>query len=192
MREKTGARWKDPRLAGGVALIAAGALAGAYVLRGPVTVPVYRATEAVVPGTPLDQAGLAVVELPAGLADAYIQAGHAGTVGRTIYPGELVEKSALRISGERVVAMLPLNGALPAALVRGAQVQLWALPAPGSAAEKAPARLISREVIFAGTVSDSHFAGTAAVEVHIPRAELGIALEEVAAGSSFTLVGEVQ
>lgn len=49
MREKTGARWKDPRLAGGVALIAAGALAGAYVLRGPVTVPVYRATEAVVP-----------------------------------------------------------------------------------------------------------------------------------------------
>ncbi|MBS5748472.1 MULTISPECIES: hypothetical protein [Actinotignum] len=192
MREKTWTRWKDPRLAGGVALIAAGALAGGYALRGPVTVPVYRATEAVVPGTSLDEASLAVVEVPAGLADAYIPAGQAGTVGRTIYPGELVEKSALRMSGERVVTMLPLSGALPTALARGAPAQLWALPAAGGTGEKAPARLISREVIFAGTASDTHFAGAAAMEVHIPRAELGAALEELAAGASFTLVGEVQ
>ena len=106
-------RLKDPRLVAGVILIAASAVVGGTLLAGPPVIRVYRAVEAVIPGTPIADAGLEIAEVPPGVAGPYVTVGESGTVAEVLQPGELLARSSLGEADDAVALVLPV--ALPPA-----------------------------------------------------------------------------
>ena len=140
--------WKDPRMAGGVVLVAGAVALGAWAVDAAAdTTRVYVLSQDVAPGTDLSADGiLTVVEAHPG-TDAYVEAGHLpdGAVStRSMRKGELLAAAAVNSSREQELRPVVLNVAsnLPASTKVGDYVDLWVVPKEGVAgrpAAQAPA-----------------------------------------------------
>ena len=140
--------WKDPRMAGGVVLVAAAVALGAWAVDAAAdTTRVYVLSQDVAPGADLAADGvLTVVEAHPG-TDAYVEAGHLpdGAVAtRSMRKGELLATAAVNSGQEQALRPVVLNVAsnLPASTKVGDYVDLWIVPKEGVAgrpAAQAPA-----------------------------------------------------
>ena len=140
--------WKDPRMAGGVVLVAGAVALGAWAVDAAAdTTRVYVLSQDVAPGTDLTADGiLTVVEAHPG-TDAYVEAGHLpdGAVStRSMRKGELLAAAAVNSGREQELRPVVLNVAsnLPASTKVGDYVDLWIVPKEGVAgrpAAQAPA-----------------------------------------------------
>ena len=140
--------WKDPRMAGGVVLVAAAVALGAWAVDAAAdTTRVYVLSQDVAPGADLAADGvLTVVEAHPG-TDAYVEAGHLpdGAVAtRSMRKGELLATAAVNSGQEQALRPVVLNVAsnLPASTRVGDYVDLWIVPKEGVAgrpAAQAPA-----------------------------------------------------
>ena len=140
--------WKDPRMAGGVVLVAGAVALGAWAVDAAAdTTRVYVLSQDVAPGTDLTADGiLTVVEAHPG-TDAYVEAGHLpdGAVStRSMRKGELLATAAVNSGREQDLRPVVLNVAsnLPASTKVGDYVDLWIVPKEGVAgrpAAQAPA-----------------------------------------------------
>nr|WP_256690933.1 hypothetical protein [Actinomyces oris] len=140
--------WKDPRMAGGVVLVAAAVALGAWAVDAAAdTTRVYVLSQDVAPGTDLTADGvLTVVEAHPG-TDAYVEAGHLpdGAVAtRSMRKGELLATAAVNSGQEQALRPVVLNVAsnLPASTKVGDYVDLWIVPkesVAGRPAAQAPA-----------------------------------------------------
>ena len=131
--------WKDPRMAGGVVLVAGAVALGAWAVDAAAdTTRVYVLSQDVAPGTDLSADGiLTVVEAHPG-TDAYVEAGHLpdGAVStRSMRKGELLAAAAVNSSREQELRPVVLNVAsnLPASTKVGDYVDLWIVPKEGVA-----------------------------------------------------------
>ena len=140
--------WKDPRMAGGVVLVAAAVALGAWAVDAAAdTTRVYVLSQDVAPGADLAADGvLTVVEAHPG-TDAYVEAGHlpdAAVATRSMRKGELLATAAVNSGQEQALRPVVLNVAsnLPASTRVGDYVDLWIVPKEGVAgrpAAQAPA-----------------------------------------------------
>ena len=140
--------WKDPRMAGGVVLVAGAVALGAWAVDAAAdTTRVYVLSQDVAPGADLTADGvLTVVEAHPG-TDAYVEAGHLpdGAVAtRSMRKGELLATAAVNSGQEQALRPVVLNVAsnLPASTRVGDYVDLWIVPKEGVAgrpAAQAPA-----------------------------------------------------
>nr|WP_315583518.1 hypothetical protein [Actinomyces viscosus] len=126
--------WRDPRMAGGVVLVAAAVALGAWAVDAAAdTTRVYVLSQDVAPGTDLTADGvLTTVEAHPG-TDAYIEVGHLpeGAVAtRSMSKGELLAAVAVDSSREQELRPVVLNVAsnLPASTKVGDYVDLWIVP----------------------------------------------------------------
>ena len=131
--------WKDPRMAGGVVLVAAAVAMGAWAVDAAAdTTRVYVLSQDVAPGADLTADGvLTVVEAHPG-TDAYVEAGHLpdGAVStRSMRKGELLAAAAVNSGREQELRPVVLNVAsnLPASTKVGDYVDLWVVPKEGVA-----------------------------------------------------------
>ena len=129
--------WKDPRMAGGVVLVAAAVALGAWAVDAAAdTTRVYVLSQDVAPGADLAADGvLTVVEAHPG-TDAYVEAGHLpdGAVAtRSMRKGELLATAAVNSGQEQALRPVVLNVAsnLPASTRVGDYVDLWIVPKEG-------------------------------------------------------------
>lgn len=129
--------WKDPRMAGGVVLVAGAVALGAWAVDAAAdTTRVYVLSQDVAPGTDLTVDGiLTVVEAHPG-TDAYVEAGHLpdGAVStRSMRKGELLATAAVNSGREQELRPVVLTVAsnLPASTKVGDYVDLWIVPKEG-------------------------------------------------------------
>lgn len=129
--------WKDPRMAGGVVLVAGAVALGAWAVDAAAdTTRVYVLSQDVAPGTDLTADGiLTVVEAHPG-TDAYVEAGHLpdGAVStRSMRKGELLAAAAVNSGREQELRPVVLTVAsnLPASTKVGDYVDLWIVPKEG-------------------------------------------------------------
>ena len=129
--------WKDPRMAGGVVLVAAAVAMGAWAVDAAAdTTRVYVLSQDVAPGADLTADGvLTVVEAHPG-TDAYVEAGHLpdGAVStRSMRKGELLATAAVNSGREQELRPVVLTVAsnLPASTKVGDYVDLWIVPKEG-------------------------------------------------------------
>ena len=129
--------WKDPRMAGGVVLVAGAVALGAWAVDAAAdTTRVYVLSQDVAPGTDLTADGiLTVVEAHPG-TDAYVEAGHLpdGAVStRSMRKGELLAAAAVNSGREQELrpVVLTVVSNLPASTKVGDYVDLWIVPKEG-------------------------------------------------------------
>jgi hypothetical protein len=132
-------RWKDPRLAVGIALVAACALVGARFLGGADdTVGVWAARDALEAGQGVGVSDLVRREVAFGDqedADAYLSADaplpERSTLSRPVGAGELLPRAALGDAGTGSLTEVPLSvetEAVPSTLRVGTVVDVWVTP----------------------------------------------------------------
>lgn len=210
--------WKDPRMAGGVVLVAGAVALGAWAVDAAAdTTRVYVLSQDVAPGTDLSADGiLTVVEAHPG-TDAYVEAGHLpdGAVStRSMRKGELLAAAAVNSGREQELRPVVLNVAsnLPASTKVGDYVDLWVVPKEGVAgrpaaqapaagqtgqsgqggqAEEAGARRVATGLVIAsvGETSKGLISGPGTgVEVKVPEASLAAVLSAVGQEGALVLV----
>jgi hypothetical protein len=135
-------RWLDLRLVLGVLLVLGSVLLGARVVTAAdATVPVWAAAGDLAAGTELTADDLVpvAVRLDA-TARAYLSTGtrpEGRTLGRAVRAGELVPRSALERSADRVQLALPVQaGFVPPSLQRGQRVDVYAVADPAAGASR--------------------------------------------------------
>lgn len=149
--------WRDPRLIGGVALIALSAVLGGLVISSDdEQVLVWQARRDLVVGTAVAPGDL--VRVPVGWstrqASAYLSGTRppAGVLRRSVGTGELLPRSALSDAATSSILLVPLQfrrDDLPFGLVAGDRIQVWAVPAESSAGSPSPvspARLVAADL----------------------------------------------
>lgn len=135
----TRARWRDPRMAVGVVLVAACALLGATFLGGADdTVGVWAARRAMNPGEAVSADDLVRREVrftDQRDADTYLSAdappAPGATLSRAVGGGELVPRDALGAGDSQSLIEVPLSvdsEAVPSTLRVGAVVDVWVTP----------------------------------------------------------------
>ncbi|KMY22985.1 hypothetical protein ACU19_06885 [Actinobaculum suis] len=189
-------RLKDPRLAAGIVLILACAIIGGYVLSGPQTVRVYRATAAVLPGTPVAKAPLEAVEISPQVAGAYLQTAGAGTIGIPIAAGELVPQSALEEVPRAAHVVLPLAISPAGVIAPGDRIEIWQMRPPGVTntgpgnnfgEAVAEPRLVCRDARLVA-VREASMQAAPEVEVYIPLADIPPVLRALNTGANFVIL----
>ncbi len=134
--------WRDPRLLVGVLLVVGSVVLGArLVAAADQTDPYLVAAHALTPGDPVSEADVRVVRLTMEAADStYLPADGDlpdGLVAvRAVAEGELLPRSGVGEAGDVDVQPVgvPVEGSLPAGLVKGASVDVWvAAPDPARA-----------------------------------------------------------
>lgn len=153
--------WKDPRMAGGVVLVAAAVALGAWAVDAAAdTTRVYVLSQDVAPGADLAADGvLTVVEAHPG-TDAYVEAGHLpdGAVAtRSMRKGELLATAAVNSGQEQALRPVVLNVAsnLPASTRVGDYVDLWIVPKEGVAGRPAAQALATAQAGQDGQTAQS-------------------------------------
>ena len=191
--------WKDPRLLVGILLVA-GSVAGTVglVSARDRTVPMYVAKEDISFGEPVDASRLDVVDVRLdGTQGLYLQAGRepaAGTQANTlIRAGELVPLRGLGLDDgtTRKPVSIELEQTLPAAVVPGSRVDVWAAPRDrASNAYGRPVVLLPAAEVAAVSALDSGFGGTsgAVVELLVEDARMADLLAAVANEARVTVV----
>lgn len=152
VRRTKASRWRDPRLAGGILLVAISAVAGGHLVRGPEMVPVYRASGTVMPGTVISEAELSVAEVPSDVAVAYLGPNDGKDEERitaVLAPGEFVPVGSLaqeRTDGN--VLVVPLLSAAPGTLAKGSHAQVWRVRQGQPAGVESSAELVADDVLI--------------------------------------------
>ena len=135
----TRSRWRDPRMAVGVVLVAACALLGATLLGGSDdTVGVWAARRAMNAGESVSAGDLVRRDVrftDQHDADAYLSADtplpSGATLTRPVGGGEMVPRGALGAAGSQALTEVPLSvdsDAVPSTLRVGAVVDVWVTP----------------------------------------------------------------
>ncbi|WP_247595312.1 hypothetical protein [Actinomyces procaprae] len=190
--------WRDPRLAGGVALIGAAVALGAWAVNAAAdTEQIYVLAHDVAPGTDLAADGvLALVDSHPG-TDAYVAAGELpqdAVATRSLQAGELLPSGAVGRAADVNLrsVMLTLASGLPTGTGAGAIVDLWALPATqATAQEPGTADVVARGLLIAsvGETGSSLMGGTSVqVEVLVPEDAVADVLTAVGAAGPLVLV----
>jgi len=193
--------WRDPRLTGGLVLIGASVALGSWAVNAAAdTQQVYVLSRDVAPGQDLTADGvLSLVDAHPG-TDAYVLAGRlpeAAVAQRSLGAGELLPTSAV---GERTpddlrAIVLKVSSTLPAGTGVGDIVDLWALPAAGTASRTASedkrtqAEVIAEHLVVStvGQTGESLVReSTTEVEVLVPASSVAVVL--TAAGGDGDLV----
>ncbi len=188
---KLHSRWKDPRLALGVALVALSAAGGGMLFSGPRTVQVYQAKAALLPGTSLEEASLALVDIDPSLAGAYAgpeERTKDAVVADTVHKGELVARTSLldgaQDTGTRVV--LPLAAAVPSGIDAGDTVSLWAVGRANAAGAEASAKELTAQALFvSASAAEGMSLGGYSAELQIPADIAGQVLAVTGADATF-------
>lgn len=195
-------RWKDPRLIVGIVLVVASVLMGALLVsRLSATTPVLVARGTIVPGDEIDPEQLTTVELRLGdQQDQYVGSVDAvpdGAVAtRTIQAGELLPVSALGQGSDVPLrpVVIPVDATVAESVVPGAAVELWHT-ASGEAADPGAANgggaelLVSDAVVRRIDEGSSLGMRSMAVEVLVPKDQVGTLLEVLARGERLDVIG---
>jgi hypothetical protein len=194
--------WRDTRLLVGLVLVAVSVVVGASAISAAGrTVPVYVASEPLVPGEPVDAGALAVREVRLAESTArYLEADGDLPVGlvaiRTVGEGELVPAAAVASTGDlglRPIAIAP-DGALSADVVEGSTIDLWFVPAVSEAGVEEganePYELAGGLTVAEVTEPTGSFSVGAGATVHVlvPRADLSGVLAALADEGSVEIV----
>lgn len=195
-RARRRAPWGDARFFIGIALVIA-AVVGVWLVVGAArqTTPLAAAGRTIVAGDVVTAADLRPVEAALGaeegsyLPPAELIEGQIAT--RTIAEGELVPRSALAdaATATMTTVVVRTETAVPAAVTRGALVELWAAPALEHGTFDTPAILVPDATVSAvgtddGVIKD----GSVTLELVIPRADVAQTLEAVAGGAALSIV----
>lgn len=187
--------WRDPRLAGGLVLVAVATVTGARLLSSPDdSVPVWATVSAVHAGD--DVSDVELVSRQVRLDDeasltAYLSADQqpTGIFGRDLGSGELVPATALEVPDGAERSEIPLAvelGDAPVDLTAGDLVDVWVVPEPGATtAPVAPAeRLLEAVSVTTVGSADSLGATSRQVVVRVEGAdELGGLLSRLGRGA---------
>ena len=195
--------WRDPRLAGGIALIGAAVALGAWAVDAAAeTEEIYVLAQDVAPGADLGADGVLTVVSSHPGTGAYVRAGDlpAGAVAtRSLKAGELLPAGAVGPAQEQNLRSILIEVAegLPAGVRAGDYADLWALPdqssqsAAAGRADAPQAELIAQNLIIVsigqkdtGLVSGT----TVSVEVLVPIELVGPVLTAVGGQGPLVLV----
>ncbi|BDA63642.1 hypothetical protein [Actinomyces capricornis] len=190
--------WKDPRLAGGIALVGAAVALGSWAVDAAAeTTQVYVLTQDVAPGADLRAEGvLTLVDSHPGTG-AYLEAGSLpqdAVATRSLSAGELLPSAAVGSAQDLTsrTVVLDLSSGLPAATAPGDYVDLWLLPDQQVVAtQQQGATLVAQGLIVAriGEAGAGLLGGSGtSVEVRVPEGEVGSVLSAVAREGSLVLV----
>jgi hypothetical protein len=194
--------WRDTRLLVGLVLVAVSVVVGASAISAAGrTVPVYVASEPLVPGEPVDAGVLVVREVRLAESTArYLEVdgdlpdGLVAT--RTVGEGELVPAAAVASTGDlglRPIAIVP-DGALSADVVEGSTVDLWFVPVLSETGVEdgadEPYELAGGLTVAEVTEATGSFSVGAGATVHVlvPRADLSGVLAALADEGSVEIV----
>lgn len=192
--------WRDPRLLVGVLLVLGSVVLGSRVVAAADdTVAVWAAVGPLVAGDPVTPERLTAVDVRLGEASsAYLPAADPPPDGavllRPVGDGELLPRAALGSAEEiqRRAVGIPVAGALPDGVVKGALVDVWVSPPdPERAGEFGEPELLAAAAEVAGVATGgSGFAasGSTTVQVLLAEAELRAALRSLAADAEIALV----
>ncbi|SDN06987.1 hypothetical protein [Actinomyces ruminicola] len=190
--------WKDPRLAGGLALIGAAVALGAWAVNAAAdTEQIYVLSHDVAPGTDLTAAGvLSLVDSHPGTA-VYVAAGELpddAVATRSLQAGELLPSGAVGRAADVALRSVVLDVAsgLPADTSAGDIVDLWVLPATqATVQDSGSAEVVARGLLIAsvGEAGTSLVDGTSVqVEVLVPEETVADVLTAVGGGGPLVLV----
>lgn len=188
--------WGDARFFIGIALIVA-SIAGVWfvVASSRQTIPVLAASRTIVPGETVTAAELRVVDVALGeSAESYLGPDDLTSslvATRTIGEGEMIPASAVGDAVDARMTTIVVQSAadVPAAVRAGSVVELWAAPLLERGVYDTPRVLIADAVIAAVTRDDTMIgAGSATLELVIPRANVAEALAAVAAQSALSII----
>jgi hypothetical protein len=195
-RRRPRAFWSDARFLLGIVLIAA-SVAGVWfvVTMARQTTPVFAAAHTIVPGQALSADDLRVVDVSLGqLGESYLapDALEDGLVAtRTISSGELVPHSAVGAQDAAATTTVVLRSAVdvPASVVAGTAVEVWAAPLRERGVYDPPRILVADATVVSVTRDDSMIGGGAAsLELVIPRADVAAALAAMSDQSALSVV----
>lgn len=203
--------WRDPRLAGGVALIGVSVALGSWAVDAAAdTQQVYVLARDVAPGQDLAADGvLTLVDARPG-TDAYVTAGQlpaTAVAQRSMRAGELLPTGAVGQTSPADLrpVVLTLSSGLPSGTVVGDGVDLWTLPdartaagnTGGNAGGGAPAGdgggadVVAQGLTVASIGKDDHSllgSTTVEVEVLVPADSVSAVLTAVGEGGPLVLV----
>ena len=188
--------WLDVRfLIGIVLVIASAAGVWAVVHAARTTSPVLAAARTIVPGQAVTAADLVEIDVrlgdtstrylePAGLVEGMVAT-------RGIDEGELVPAASLGTSGDIDLTTLVVRSALdvPAGIVAGSAVELWATPLEGPGQYGEPVVIVPHAIIAEVRTDESMVSSAGAdLEIVVERDEVEAVLAHVAGGSAMSAV----
>jgi hypothetical protein len=191
--------WRDPRLLGGLVLVALSVALGGYaVAAAGRTVPVLATASALVPGDAVDPDALVVREVRlAEAGDLYLRADRPADADlvavRTVGPGEIVPLAAVAPAAALDLRSVTVTSraALSEQVVPGASVDLWFVPDAGTTDPAQEPRQLATGLTVA-EVSDPGGAfsvgGVSTVHVLVPADQLPEVLGALAADGSVEVV----
>lgn len=190
------APWADIRFVLGIVLVVASVAGVWFVVTGArQTIPVFAAARTIVPGEVVTDADVRVVEVALGtVGDVYAVPGRIddGAVAtRTIAEGELVPTSALGDASSSRTTSVVLRSTVdvPASVVAGSVVEVWAAPFVDRTSYDAPRILVADATVVSVTRDDSMMGGgAAALELVIPRADVAAVLASIADEAALSVV----
>lgn len=195
-RPRPRAFWADARFLLGIVLIV-GSIASvwAVVAAARHTVPVLAAARTIVAGEVIGPGDLQTAEVALGRRDQAYVTPHAlepGAVAlRTIGEGELVARSAVGPAAmiDTTTIVMRVADEVPAAVVTGAVVEVWAA-APRERGEFAEPRVLVADAIVASVMTADSVMGSdgTSLELVVRRADVAAALAAIADDSRLSVV----
>ncbi|MDQ4215434.1 SAF domain-containing protein [Microbacterium capsulatum] len=189
--------WTDLRFFIGLGLIVV-SVVGVWLVVGAAkqTTPALQAVRTIVPGEPLTSADVRVVDVALGavgpgyLTPATLEPGLIAT--RTITEGELVPAAAASDAdaGRTTSVVVQSTVRVPAAVAKGAVVEVWAAAPAGQGKGFEEPRILLSEATVAWVERDSGplSAKSTTLELVVERARVGEVLGAITAGSSLSVV----
>jgi hypothetical protein len=189
--------WGDARFLLGVLLVAV-SVAGVWLVVSAArqTVPMLVAADTLVPGAPIAEGDVRVVDVALGAADrAYLapEALAEGVVAtRTVGEGELVPADAVGPAASAGVTTVVIDTAVavPASVSAGAAVEVWFAPPTEEAGVFETPRILVPDATVVSVAADDAVVGRAgaSLEVVIPREDVPAVLAATANGSTLSVV----
>ena len=191
--------WKDPRLAGGIALVGTAVALGSWAVNAAAeTSQVYVLSQDVAPGTDLRAEGVLTLVASHPGTGAYVEAGELpeeAVATRSMSAGELLPDSAVGRPQDLAVrsVVLEVASGLPSTTGPGDYVDLWLLPEPQAASgdQQQAATAVAHGLIVSriGDSGTGLLGGTSvSVEVRVAEEDLGVVLSAVAQDGALVLV----
>lgn len=189
--------WGDARLFLGILLVVV-SVAGVWMVVAAArhTVPVYAAARTIVPGEPVADGDLRIVDVALGtVAGTYLAPDTLPPEGavatRTVEAGELVPATAVGAASDARTTSVVVRSAVdvPASVGAGTVVEVWAAPMLERGAYDTPRILVADATVVSVTRDDSMIGGgAAALELVIPRADVAATLAAMADESALSVV----
>lgn len=195
--------WRDTRLVVGVVLVLLSMTIGAKAIdAADETVPMYAAAASLVPGQPVTQKDVKLVDVQLGPErDRYVAADHdiapETFALREVRPGELLPRSALgsRAAIDLKPVSVPVDGGGAAQLAAGSVVDVWVnARVPSAAAEKYGKPVKTMEAAPVSSTPDSRggglgpSSGKTTVQIMVPEARVQKLIAAIDQGAKITLV----